>query len=214
VIFSLDMGGRLAGTKFRGDFEERLKGVLKRAEEAAQRHPLHRRDPHGGGRRRHPRRLDGRQQPAQAGAAVGRAALHRLAPRTRTTRASIEKDHALARRFQKIHVDEPTVEETFQILKGLRPRYEAAPRRHVHRRRCAAAAELSAKHINERFLPDKAIDVIDEAGAAPTAAAARQAEEEDPPPTSSASSPRSRRSRPRVVSAPTTFGRAGQWRRT
>ena len=86
VIYSLDMGALLAGTKFRGQFEERLEGGAQGAAEAARRHPLHRRDPHHRRRRRDQRRLDGRVEPAQAGAGLGQAALHRLAPPTRSSR--------------------------------------------------------------------------------------------------------------------------------
>ncbi len=85
TIFALDMGALLAGTRYRGDFEERLKAVVTELESQAGRHPVHRRDPHRDRRRRHQRRRDGRVQPAEAGAGLGQPALHRLAPPTRNS---------------------------------------------------------------------------------------------------------------------------------
>ncbi len=164
TIYALDMGALLAGTKYRGDFEKRLKAVLhhlKKQENAIL-------------------FIDEIHTIIGAGAASGGAmdASNLLKPALSsgelkcigsTTyqeyRGIFEKDRALSRRFQKIDVAEPTVEETVQILKGLKSRFEehhgvkyTSPALH-------AAAELSARYINDRFLPDKAIDVIDEAGA-------------------------------------------------
>ena len=163
TIYALDMGALLAGTKYRGDFEKRLKAVLhhlKKQENAIL-------------------FIDEIHTIIGAGAASGGAmdASNLLKPALSsgelkcigsTTyqeyRGIFEKDRALSRRFQKIDVAEPTVEETVQILKGLKTRFEehhgvkyTSPALH-------AAAELSARYINDRFLPDKAIDVIDEAG--------------------------------------------------
>ena len=164
TIFSLDMGSLLAGTRYRGDFEERLKAVVSELEA-------------------HPGAIlfiDEIHTVIGAGATSGGAmdASNLLKPALaqgtmrcigstthKEFKSSIEKDHALARRFQKIQVDEPTVDETFQILKGLRPRYEAFHGIQYTDRSLRVAAELAAKYVNERFLPDKAIDVIDEAGA-------------------------------------------------
>jgi len=164
TIFSLDMGALIAGTKFRGEFEERLKGVMKEIKKVKgavlfidEIHTV------VGAGATHDGSLDASNllKPAlQSGdlRCIG-STTHK------EFKSSIEKDHALARRFQKIQVDEPTVDETFQILKGLRPRYEAFHGIQYTDRSLRVAAELAAKYVNERFLPDKAIDVIDEAGA-------------------------------------------------
>ena len=165
VIYALDMGSLLAGTKFRGDFEERLKGVLAEIKKI----------PHailfideihtvvGAGATQ-----DGSLDAANLiKPALQSGDLRCIGSTThKDYKASIEKDHALARRFQKISVNEPSVQETFQILKGLRQYYENHHRVQYTDASLRVAAELSAKHINERFLPDKAIDIIDEAGAA------------------------------------------------
>ncbi len=164
-IFSLDMGALLAGTKFRGDFEERLKGVLaevKRIPGAI----LFIDEIHtvvGAGATQ-----DGSLDAANLiKPALQNGELRCIGSTThKDFKASIEKDHALARRFQKITVREPTTEETVQILRGLAPRYEEHHGVTYTDAALESAAELSSKHINERFLPDKAIDVIDEAGAA------------------------------------------------
>ncbi|MFW2421731.1 MAG: ATP-dependent Clp protease ATP-binding subunit ClpA [Porticoccaceae bacterium] len=164
TVFSLDLGSLLAGTKYRGDFEKRLKGIIKELEE------------HGSAILF----IDEIHTIIGAGAASGGVmdASNMLKPLLgagkircigSTTyqeyRGIFEKDHALARRFQKIDVVEPTVEETFQILKGLRERFELHHDLKFTTPALRAAAELAAKHITDRFLPDKAIDVIDEAGA-------------------------------------------------
>jgi ATP-dependent Clp protease ATP-binding subunit ClpA len=165
VIYALDMGALLAGTKFRGDFEERLKGVL--AEVKKQGHAILFIDEiHtvvGAGATQ-----DGSLDAANLiKPALQNGELRCIGSTThKDFKSSIEKDHALARRFQKINVKEPTVDETVEILKGLRSRYEKHHGVDFTDGALRSAAELSSKHINERFLPDKAIDVIDEAGAA------------------------------------------------
>jgi ATP-dependent Clp protease ATP-binding subunit ClpA len=165
IIYSLDMGALLAGTKFRGDFEERLKGVLNELKK----HPdaiLFIDEIHtvvGAGATQ-----DGSLDAANLiKPALQSGELRCIGSTThKDYKASIEKDHALARRFQKITVREPTIDETFLILKGLRPYYEEHHGVNYTDGALRSAAELASKHINERFLPDKAIDVIDEAGAA------------------------------------------------
>ena len=139
-------------------------GRPRRREEDPERDPLHRRDPHHRRRRRDHRLVDGRLEPAEA-----RPRLRRLRCIGSTTfqdfKARFDRDHALARRFQKIEIHEPTVDETVKILKGLKKHYEEHHGVVFTAKAIRAAAELSAKHINDRLLPDKAIDVIDEAGA-------------------------------------------------
>ena len=164
TIYSLDMGALLAGTKYRGDFEKRLKAVLNQV-------------------RKHEHAvlfIDEIHTIIGAGAASGGAmdASNLLKPALAsgdlkcigsTTyqeyRGIFEKDRALSRRFQKIDVVEPTVEETVQILQGLKSRFEQHHGVKYTSHALRAAAELSARYINDRHLPDKAIDVIDEAGA-------------------------------------------------
>ncbi len=165
VIYSLDMGALLAGTKFRGQFEERLKGVVK----ALQEHPnaiLFIDEIHTivGAGATNTGSMDASNilKPALAS---GR--LRCIGSTTyQEYKGSFERDRALSRRFQKIEVGEPTIEETVQILQGLKARYEEHHGVKYEPEALKAAAELSAKHLNDRFLPDKAIDVIDEAGAA------------------------------------------------
>ena len=164
-IFSLDMGAMLAGTKFRGDFEERLKGLLndlKKEPNAI----LFIDEIHtvvGAGATQ-----DGSLDAANLiKPALQNGELRCMGSTThKDFKASIEKDHALARRFQKITVKEPTIPETIEILRGLKSRYEDHHNVKYSEAALQSAAELAGKHINERFLPDKAIDVIDEAGAA------------------------------------------------
>ncbi len=165
VIYSLDLGGLVAGTKYRGDFEKRLKGVLKQLsdEEGAILF------------------IDEIHTIIGAGAASGGVmdASNLIKPQLATSelkcigsttyqeyRGIFEKDRALARRFQKIEVSEPSVDETFQILKGIRSQFEHHHKVKYTDKALKAAAELSERYITDRFLPDKAIDVIDEAGAA------------------------------------------------
>ncbi|MCH8221017.1 MAG: ATP-dependent Clp protease ATP-binding subunit ClpA [Proteobacteria bacterium] len=164
TIYSLDMGALVAGTKYRGDFEKRLKGVFAELEK----------DPDS------VLFIDEIHTIIGAGSASGGAmdasnlikpvlANGRLRCIGSTTyeefRGVFEKDHALARRFQKVEIAEPTVDETVAILKGLKSRFEEHHGVKYPDDALRAAAELSARHINDRRLPDKAIDVIDEAGA-------------------------------------------------
>ena len=159
------MGSLLAGTKFRGDFEERLKGVmaeLRKIKNAI----LFIDEIHtvvGAGATQ-----DGSMDAANLiKPALQNGDLRCIGSTThKDFKSSIEKDHALARRFQKITVKEPSIPETVEILKGLKEHYETYHEVRYPDASLETAAELSAKHINERFLPDKAIDVIDEAGAA------------------------------------------------
>jgi ATP-dependent Clp protease ATP-binding subunit ClpA len=165
IVYSLDMGALLAGTKYRGDFEQRLKGVIKALQ----------------GRPHAVLFIDEIHTLIGAGAASGGTldASNLLKPALSsgqlkcigaTTfteyRGIFEKDAALSRRFQKIDVLEPSVQETVDILKGLKSRFEEHHGVKYALGALQAAAELSAKYINDRHLPDKAIDVIDEAGAA------------------------------------------------
>ncbi|MBL4674430.1 MAG: AAA family ATPase, partial [Arenicella sp.] len=164
VIYSLDLGALLAGTKYRGDFEKRLKAVLKALE--GEEHAV--------------LFIDEIHTIIGAGAASGGAmdASNLLKPALSsgqlkcigsTTyqeyRGIFEKDRALSRRFQKIDVEQPSVDETVQILRGLKSRYEDHHEVTYTPEALTIAAELADRYINERFLPDKAIDVIDEAGA-------------------------------------------------
>ncbi len=164
TIFALDMGALLAGTRYRGDFEERIKSVLKELEDHEDAILF----------------IDEIHTVIGAGATSGGAmdASNLLKPALQsgalrcmgsTTykeyRQHFEKDRALARRFQKIDVSEPTVEDTVKILTGLKPYFEEHHNVQYTAEAIKAAAELSAKHMTDRKLPDKAIDVIDEAGA-------------------------------------------------
>ena len=164
IVFSLDMGSLLAGTRYRGDFEERLKQVMKEIEQ-------------------HPNAIlfiDEIHTVIGAGATSGGAmdASNLLKPALaagtlrcigsttyKEYRQHFEKDRALVRRFQKIDVNEPSVPDAIEILKGLKPYYEDYHRLKYTNEAVKAAVELSARYINDRKLPDKAIDVIDECGA-------------------------------------------------
>jgi len=164
-VYALDMGALLAGTKYRGDFEQRLKAVLKQLASQPDAvlfideiHTLIGAGSASGGT------MDASNLLKPA---LSSGALRCMGATTyKEYRGIFEKDHALSRRFQKIDVSEPTVEQTILILRGLKSKFEE----HHHVRYSAAAitaaAELSAKHINDRHLPDKAIDVLDESGAA------------------------------------------------
>jgi len=165
TVYALDMGALLAGTKYRGDFEQRLKAVIKQLSS-------------------NPKAIlfiDEIHTVIGAGAASGgtldasnllkpalsAGQLRCIGATTYTEfRGIFEKDHALSRRFQKIDVKEPSVEETVLILKGLKSRFESHHGVKYTQGALSTAAELSARYINDRHLPDKAIDVIDEAGAA------------------------------------------------
>jgi ATP-dependent Clp protease ATP-binding subunit ClpB len=161
-IFGLDMGALVAGAKYRGEFEERLKAVLKEIAESEGRIVLF---------------IDELHTVVGAGAAEGamdasqmlkpmlaRGELHTIGATTLDEyRKHIEKDAALERRFQPVSVDEPTVEDTISILRGLRERYEIHHKVRIKDAALVAAAVLSHRYITDRFLPDKAIDLVDEA---------------------------------------------------
>lgn len=164
TVFSLDMGALLAGTKYRGDFEARIKAVLKELEKIDHAVLF----------------IDEIHAIIGAGSTQGSTmdasnllkpalAKGRLRCIGATTyeeyRTIFNKDHALSRRFQKIDIVEPSIAETVSILQGLKPMFEAHHQVEYGDDALEAAAELSAKHLNDRFLPDKAIDIIDEAGA-------------------------------------------------
>lgn len=165
VVYSLDMGALLAGTKYRGDFEQRLKGVLKQLKETPngilfvdEIHTIIGAGSASGGT------LDASNLLKPA---LSSGQLKCIGATTYTEyRGVFEKDHALSRRFQKIDVNEPTVEQTVQILRGLKSKFEEHHNVKYSASALTTAAELSARFINDRHLPDKAIDVIDEAGAA------------------------------------------------
>src|SRR6187549_3178698 len=165
TVYALDMGALLAGTKYRGDFEQRLKAVLKQLVDNPNAILF----------------IDEIHTVIGAGAASGGTldASNLLKPVLSTGqlkcigattyneyRGVFEKDHALSRRFQKIDVVEPSIDETVEILKGLKTRFEAHHSVKYTANALTTAVELSARYINDRHLPDKAIDVIDEAGAA------------------------------------------------
>ena len=163
-IFSLDMGSLLAGTKYRGDFEKRLKVILKDLSKIDNAILF----------------IDEIHTIIGAGATsggvmdasnllkpiLGKSPIKFIGSTTfKEYRTVFEKDRALARRFQKVDLDEPSIEETVKILEGLKSRFEDHHELKYSQSALKAAAELSAKHINDKYLPDKAIDVIDEAGA-------------------------------------------------
>ena len=161
-VMTLDMGTVVAGTKYRGEFEDRLKKVMDEIRNAGnvilfidELHTLI-----GAGGAEGAIDASNILKPS-----LSRGELQCVGATTLDEyRKYIEKDAALERRFQPIHVDEPTIEETVQILKGLRDRYEAHHRVTITDDAIQAAAELSSRYITDRFLPDKAIDLIDEAG--------------------------------------------------
>lgn len=165
IIYSLDMGALLAGTKYRGDFEQRLKAVVKQVYENPniiifidEIHTLIGAGSASSGT------LDA-SNILKPGLANG--SIRCIGATTYDEyRQVFEKDHALVRRFQKIDIVEPTIDETIEILKGLKSAFETHHNVKFAQSALISAAELSAKYINDRFLPDKAIDVIDEAGAA------------------------------------------------
>jgi len=165
VIYSLDMGALLAGTKYRGDFEQRLKAVMKKLAEQPNAilfideiHTLIGAGSASGGT------LDASNLLKPA---LSNGTLKCIGATTyQEYRGIFEKDHALSRRFQKVDVTEPSIIETVEILKGLKSRFEDHHKVKYTASALSTAAELSAKYINDRHLPDKAIDVIDEAGAA------------------------------------------------
>ena len=165
VVYALDMGALLAGTKFRGEFEARLKGVINALKKQPNSilfideiHTVVGAGATSGGS------MDASNilKPALASGelrCIGSTTYHDY-------KSYFERDRALARRFQKIEISEPSVEESYQILQGLKTHYEKHHGVHYTSSALRSAVELSAKHINDRRLPDKAIDVIDEVGAA------------------------------------------------
>ncbi|WP_066569993.1 ATP-dependent Clp protease ATP-binding subunit ClpA [Snodgrassella sp. CFCC 13594] len=165
VVFSLDMGALLAGTKYRGDFEARMKAVIKELS-ALNKAVLFVDEIHtiiGAGS------VSGGTMDASnlLKPALAKGTLRCIGATTYSEyRTIFDKDHALSRRFQKIDVIEPTISETVAILNGLKPAFEQFHQVRYTHDALTAAAELSARYINERFLPDKAIDVMDEAAAA------------------------------------------------
>ena len=165
TIYALDMGAMVAGTRYRGDFEERFKAVLKALAEQENAIVF----------------IDELHTIVGAGAASGGAmdASNLIKPALangklrcigttthKEYRSYIEKDRALARRFQSIEVEEPSIDETVKVLRGLRPRYEEFHGVKYTDKALRAAADLSSRYLHDRRLPDKAIDLIDEAGAA------------------------------------------------
>ena len=162
TIFSLDMGALIAGAKYRGEFEERLKAVLEEIRRSEGRIILFIDELHtivGAGRTEGSMDAGNLLKPMLA-----RGELHCIGATTLDEyRKYIEKDAALERRFQPVQVDEPTVEDTISILRGLKERYEVYHGVRIHDSALVAAATLSNRYITDRFLPDKAIDLVDEA---------------------------------------------------
>ena len=163
-IFELDMSSLIAGAKYRGEFEERLKGVLKQVKDSAGEIILFIDEIHtivGAGKTEGAMDAGNMLKPMLA-----RGELYCIGATTLDEyRMYIEKDPALERRFQQVLVREPSVEDTVSILRGLKERYELHHGVRIHDRAIVAAATLSDRYLTERFLPDKAIDLIDEASA-------------------------------------------------
>ncbi|MCY1568603.1 ATP-dependent chaperone ClpB [Staphylococcus pettenkoferi] len=162
TIFELDLSALVAGAKYRGEFEERLKAVLKEVKESDGRIILFIDEIHmlvGAGKTEGSMDAGNMLKPMLA-----RGELHCIGATTLNEyRENIEKDSALERRFQKVQVSEPDVEDTISILRGLKERYEVYHGVRIQDRALVAAAELSDRYITDRFLPDKAIDLVDQA---------------------------------------------------
>jgi ATP-dependent Clp protease ATP-binding subunit ClpB len=163
-LLALDMGAMIAGAKYRGEFEERLKAVLQEVTGSAGAYVLFIDEMHtiiGAGK------ADGAMDASNLlKPALARGELHCIGATTLDEyKKHVEKDAALARRFQPVYVDEPTVEDTISILRGLKEKYEAHHKVRLTDAALVAAATLSNRYITDRFLPDKAIDLIDEAAA-------------------------------------------------
>jgi ATP-dependent Clp protease ATP-binding subunit ClpB len=163
-LLALDMGAMIAGAKYRGEFEERLKAVLQEVTGSAGMYVLFIDEMHtiiGAGK------ADGAMDASNLlKPALARGELHCVGATTLDEyKKHVEKDAALARRFQPVYVDEPTVEDTISILRGLKEKYEAHHKVRLTDAALVAAATLSNRYITDRFLPDKAIDLVDEAAA-------------------------------------------------
>jgi ATP-dependent Clp protease ATP-binding subunit ClpB len=163
-LLALDMGAMIAGAKYRGEFEERLKAVLQEVTGSAGMYVLFIDEMHtiiGAGK------ADGAMDASNLlKPALARGELHCIGATTLDEyKKHVEKDAALARRFQPVYVDEPTVEDTISILRGLKEKYEAHHKVRLTDAALVAAATLSNRYITDRFLPDKAIDLVDEAAA-------------------------------------------------
>src|SRR5579871_4810983 len=163
-LLALDMGAMIAGAKYRGEFEERLKAVLQEVTSSAGAYVLFIDEMHtiiGAGK------ADGAMDASNLlKPALARGELHCIGATTLDEyKKHVEKDAALARRFQPVYVDEPTVEDTISILRGLKEKYEAHHKVKITDGALVAAATLSHRYITDRFLPDKAIDLVDEAAA-------------------------------------------------